>query len=399
MNDKTFPRRGSQAPLSAFKHLAQRVENARKEQGSVDATNAHTLSRCSSDEARNLLPYEQAIKLKVLPLGIISLFEGKVLSVAAPTLRDAELVSALKFATGYEVKLVPTKLQVLMTAIHFAYRGSEKELGASLQKVAKAEPPSQRQASHIPDFRPAAGDIAQLLASLVDYALSRGASDIHLVPLRDGGHVRMRVQGELFRHEAAFCSLENHAKIISRLKVLAALDVTLRSAPQDGSFSIPIQDAQVFARLSVMPTVHGEKAVIRLMNANGPLQLDELGLDERSKEMLERHAQRSEGSIIFAGPTGSGKTTSMYALLQNLVAQNLSVVSIEDPVEIQIPGVAQTSVDEKRELGFSSCLRSILRQDPDVILLGEMRDEESAKIALQAALTGHLLLTTVHARD
>ncbi|MBN8548376.1 MAG: Flp pilus assembly complex ATPase component TadA, partial [Deltaproteobacteria bacterium] len=117
------------------------------------------------------------------------------------------------------------------------------------------------------------------------------------------------------------------------------------------------------------------------------------------KEMLERHAQRSEGAILFAGPTGSGKTTTMYALLQNLVAQNLSVVSIEDPVEIQIPGVAQTSVDEKRELGFSSCLRSILRQDPDVILLGEMRDEESAKIALQAALTGHLLLTTVHARD
>lgn len=400
MNDKLFPRPGSNQSLSALKHLSARIEKVRAGNPEVDSSTAHTLSRCSSEAARKLLPYEQAVKLKVLPLGLISFGEGLVLTVAAPVIHDAELISALRFATGHEVKLVATKPQILNSAIHFAYCGSEAKLDASIKELSKNPTAALSAARPAPlDFRPASGDVAQLLASLIDYAVSRSASDLHLLPLRDGGHVKMRVKGELFTHEKAFCNLEGFAKIISRLKVLASLDVTQRTRPQDGSFIIPVATEQIFARLSIMPTVHGEKAVIRLMNSSAPLRLDELGLDERSREMIDKHAQRSEGSILFAGPTGSGKTTTMYALLQELVTQSLSVVSIEDPVEIQIPGVAQTSIDEQRELGYSACLRSILRQDPDVILLGEMRDEESAKIALQAALTGHLLLSTVHARD
>lgn len=399
MNDNLFPRGTTNPPLSAFKRLSGRIEKARAAAPEVDASTAQTLSRCSSEEARKLLPYEQAVKLKVLPLGLLCLFDGPILSVAAPVLHDAELISALKFATGHEIKLVPTKPQILNTAIHFAYCARAEKLDSTIKGLSETSSPPQLSKAEAPQFRPTSGDVAQLLASLIDYAISRSASDLHLVPLRDGGHVRMRVKGELYSHEKSFCTLDNHAKIISRLKVLASLDVTQRTQPQDGSFVVPIANEEIFARLSVMPTVHGEKAVIRLMNSNIPLRLSELGLEDRSREMIERHARRSEGSILFAGPTGSGKTTTMYALLQELAAQSLSVVSIEDPVEIQVPGVSQTSIDERRNLTYASCLRSILRQDPDVVLLGEMRDEESTKIAFQAALTGHLLLTTVHARD
>jgi type II secretory ATPase GspE/PulE/Tfp pilus assembly ATPase PilB-like protein len=397
MTDKLVPRIHS-APLSAFKRIAPKIENS-EASSENDESSARTLSRCSSHEARKLLSYEAALKLKVLPLGIITLMEGQVLTVAAPSLHDADLVHSLRFATGHQIKLIPAKSTALMKAIHFAYCGSEEALATSVEKISRETSPSRSDKPFIPEFRPAQGDIAQLLAALIDYAITRNASDLHLIPLHDGGHVRMRVKGELFCHESSFCTLENHAKIISRLKVLAALDVTQRAQPQDGSFTIPIQREEVFARLSVMPTVHGEKAVIRLMNSTGLLELKDLGLSSTASELLLHSASKSEGAILFAGPTGSGKTTTMYALLQFLAARNLSVVSIEDPVEIQIAGVSQTSVDERRELSYAACLRSILRQDPDVILLGEMRDEESAKIAFQAALTGHLLLSTVHARS
>jgi type II secretory ATPase GspE/PulE/Tfp pilus assembly ATPase PilB-like protein len=155
----------------------------------------------------------------------------------------------------------------------------------------------------------------------------------------------------------------------------------------------------VHVRISIMPTVHGEKAVLRLLGCEGLRPIEALGFDERALSFISAFCGRADGAALLAGPTGSGKTTTMYAIMQRLQSRNLSLISIEDPVEIRLDGVSQTSVNEQLGLTYAHCLRSVLRQDPDVILLGEIRDEESARIAFQAALTGHLLLATVHARS
>lgn len=362
------------------------------------AVTARSLSQCSTAEARALLPYDQARKFCVLPLGIFLEDGSEVLTVAGTFVHPIDLIPALKFATGKESKLIPAQRELLLKAIDIAYLGDQKRLESAVL-AAKERPTTVLSAPVRPNLHDSDGDSAKLLSTLIDYAISREASDIHIVPLHDGSHVRMRVKGELYTHTSAFCGAARHQQLMTRLKVLAALDVTLRHKPQDGEFTVPHGNDKVFVRLSIMPTVHGEKAVIRLLNPAGILTLDQLGLDEAGRALLERHAEQSEGAILFAGATGSGKTTTLYALLQHLAQQNLSVATVEDPVEIQLPEISQTSVDERAGLTYAACLKAVLRQDPDVILIGEIRDEDSARQALQAALTGHLMLSTVHARS
>lgn len=346
-----------------------------------------------------MVPYEHAKRLSILPLGILTILDEPTLTVAVAPAYPHDLVAELRFATNHQIKLLPTPRMVVQRAIHSAYLGNESHLQeriSSLRELEKIDCPALHSK---PELRVTQGDVAQLLTALIDYAIARNASDIHLLPLRDGGYVRIRVRGELLTHDRSYCNLENHSKIIARLKVLAALDTTQRALPQDGSFTIPVNEREIFARINIMPTLHGEKAVIRLMNSSGILTLSELGLSPAALSQLQKHSARSEGAILFAGPTGSGKSTTMYALLHELANRNLSISTIEDPVEIQLDAISQTSIDERRGLTYANCLRSILRQDPDVILLGELRDEESARIALQAAVTGHILLTTLHARN
>lgn len=239
------------------------------------------------------------------------------------------------------------------------------------------------------------GPTVRLVSSLLQQAVAQNASDIHWEPGEHGFVVRFRLDGQLYPH----CQLPlNIARsVVSRLKVMARMDVAERRLPQDGRLSIVIKGRKIDLRVSSLPTVYGEKVVVRILDAQtAERSLSELGMSPEVEAGVRSLLQQPHGLILVVGPTGSGKTTTLYALLRELKAQTLNIVSIEDPVEYRLPGVNQVQVHAKIGLTFANGLRAILRQDPDVIMVGEIRDEETARIAIAASLTGHLVLSTLH---
>jgi len=249
-----------------------------------------------------------------------------------------------------------------------------------------------------------ASPAVKLVNSILYDALKVGASDIHVESTPAGFAVKFRIDGVL-DHALAVSGTETAEHVISRLKVLAGLDISERRVPQDGSFMVQAGDRDIDLRLSIMPSIHGEDAVIRVLDkramieAHGSLTLDALGFDEASLTTLRRLAAEPYGMLLVTGPTGSGKTTTLYGALTEIHDGRSKIITIEDPVEYQLPGILQIPVNEKKGLTFARGLRSILRHDPDKIMVGEIRDIETAEIAVQSALTGHLVLTTVHANN
>lgn len=250
----------------------------------------------------------------------------------------------------------------------------------------------------------AASPVVKLVNSTLYDALRAGASDIHLEATEGGLLVRFRVDGVLdTAAEVAGDLLAEQA--ISRLKVLSDLDIAERRVPQDGSFRVRAQGRDIDLRVSIMPSVHGEDAVIRILDkqamveSHGRLTLDALGFDQQALTMLRELMEAPYGMMLVTGPTGSGKTTTLYAALSETTTGHEKIITIEDPVEYQLPGVLQIPVNEKKGLNFARGLRSILRHDPDRIMVGEIRDRETAEIAIQSALTGHTVLSTVHANS
>ncbi|MCS0583770.1 GspE/PulE family protein [Massilia pinisoli] len=250
----------------------------------------------------------------------------------------------------------------------------------------------------------AASPAVKLVNSTLYDALKAGASDIHLESTAGGLAVKYRVDGVL-DHATSVGGIELAEHIISRLKVLAELDIAERRVPQDGSFRVESAGRDIDLRVSIMPSIHGEDAVIRILDkramieAYGSLTLEALGFDAPSLATLRMLAQEAYGMLLVTGPTGSGKTTTLYAALTEIHNGREKIITIEDPVEYQLPGILQIPVNEKKGLSFAKGLRSILRHDPDKIMVGEIRDRETAEIAVQSALTGHLVLTTVHANN
>ncbi|MES2016634.1 MAG: GspE/PulE family protein [Pseudomonadota bacterium] len=250
----------------------------------------------------------------------------------------------------------------------------------------------------------AASPAVKLVNSTLYDALKAGASDIHLESTAGGLAVKYRVDGVL-DHATSVNGIEVAEHIISRLKVLAELDIAERRVPQDGSFRVESGGREIDLRVSIMPSIHGEDAVIRILDkramieAYGALTLEALGFDAPSLVSLRMLAQEAYGMLLVTGPTGSGKTTTLYAALTEIHNGREKIITIEDPVEYQLPGILQIPVNEKKGLTFAKGLRSILRHDPDKIMVGEIRDRETAEIAVQSALTGHLVLTTVHANN
>lgn len=240
--------------------------------------------------------------------------------------------------------------------------------------------------------------VAHLLQSLFADAMQMGASDIHIEPQEAGLQIRARVNGVLQIQTMADKRIGS--ALAQRLKLMAGLDISEKRLPQDGSFSVDIKEHTIDIRLSTLPTSYGESSVMRLLY-QGPnmKRLDTIGMPP---DMLKRFREvlgRSSGLVLVTGPTGSGKTTTLYAALAELNADKLKIITVEDPIEYRMPGITQVQVNEKIELSFARVLRSTLRQDPDVILLGEIRDTETAQIGLRAAITGHLVLSTLHTRD
>jgi general secretion pathway protein E len=252
----------------------------------------------------------------------------------------------------------------------------------------------------IEDLLEAADDapIIRMLNALLTQAARDGASDIHIEPYERHSSVRFRVDGSL--REVVQPNRALHAALISRLKIMAELDISEKRLPQDGRISLRIGTRAVDVRVSTLPSAHGERAVLRLLDkSESKLTLEAVGMQGEVLDRFKRLIEQPHGIILVTGPTGSGKTTTLYSALQKLDASTLNIMTVEDPIEYELPGVGQTQVNAKIDLDFAKALRAILRQDPDVIMIGEIRDFETAQIAIQASLTGHLVLATLHTND
>lgn len=240
--------------------------------------------------------------------------------------------------------------------------------------------------------------VIRLVNGLFADAMKQRATDIHVEPYEDFVVVRFRIDGVL--RDRLKLPRSHQAPLTSRIKVMARMDIAEHMAPQDGRIGITVGGRAVDVRVNSVPTQHGERMALRLLDkGGGALTLKDLGMDHRELEIMNRIIASPYGMILFTGPTGSGKSTSLYAILQELAKPSVNVITVEDPVEYDLPGVAQIQVNEKAGMTFASALRSILRQDPDIVMIGEMRDFETAHIGVQASLTGHLVLSTLHTND
>ncbi|MFC5550654.1 GspE/PulE family protein [Massilia aerilata] len=303
----------------------------------------------------------------------------------------------------------PLHLRLALAADIQAYLGKQEESARAVDTLVGDSNEGRRdgKAATMLSFASVsegASPAVKLVNSTLYDALKAGASDIHLESTAGGLAVKYRVDGVL-DHAASVGGIELAEHIISRLKVLAELDIAERRIPQDGSFRVESGGREIDLRVSIMPSIHGEDAVIRILDKRamiesyGALTLEALGFDAPSLATLRGLAQEAYGMLLVTGPTGSGKTTTLYAALTEIHNGREKIITIEDPVEYQLPGILQIPVNEKKGLTFAKGLRSILRHDPDKIMVGEIRDRETAEIAVQSALTGHLVLTTVHANN
>jgi general secretion pathway protein E len=286
--------------------------------------------------------------------------------------------------------------------IALAYAGGESSAAAVVGEVESAVDLSRmmQELPAVEDLLEAANDapIIRMLNALLTQAAKDGASDIHIEPYERASSVRFRVDGTL--REVVQPNKALHAALISRLKIMAELDIAEKRLPQDGRISLRIGGRAIDVRVSTLPSAHGERAVLRLLDkTESKFTLEGLGMSGDVLTQFDRLVQQPHGIVLVTGPTGSGKTTTLYASLERVDASTTNVLTVEDPVEYELPGIGQTQVNPKIDLTFAKALRAILRQDPDVIMIGEIRDFETAQIAIQASLTGHLVLATLHTND
>ena len=292
--------------------------------------------------------------------------------------------------------------ELLTQRISAAYAQGESSAAAVVSEV-QSDADLSRMMQELPaieDLLETADDapIIRMLNALLTQAARDGASDIHIEPYERHSSVRFRVDGTL--REVVQPNRALHAALISRLKIMAELDISEKRLPQDGRISLRIGTRAVDVRVSTLPSAHGERAVLRLLDkSESRLTLEAVGMQGDVLGRFERLVHQPHGIILVTGPTGSGKTTTLYAALQRLDAAQQNIMTVEDPIEYELPGVGQTQVNAKIDLDFAKALRAILRQDPDVIMIGEIRDFETAQIAIQASLTGHLVLATLHTND
>jgi general secretion pathway protein E len=290
----------------------------------------------------------------------------------------------------------------LSQRIAAVYAGGESSAAAVIGEVESAADLSRmmQDLPAVEDLLEAANDapIIRMLNALLTQAAKDGASDIHIEPYERSSSVRFRIDGTL--REVVQPNRALHAALISRLKIMAELDIAEKRLPQDGRISLRIGARAIDVRVSTLPSAHGERAVLRLLDkSESKFTLEGLGMSGDVLGTFDRLVHQPHGIVLVTGPTGSGKTTTLYASLQRIDTSTTNVLTVEDPIEYELPGIGQTQVNPKIDLTFAKSLRAILRQDPDVIMIGEIRDFETAQIAIQASLTGHLVLATLHTND
>lgn len=317
--------------------------------------------------------------------------DGKLMFATSDPL-DFSVVEELRLATGYRPKAFSAPKNDILTQIekYYGFKRTLEGLGIRQQQAAPEEEDLETSDENIDDT-----PMVKLVNQILTSAVFQRASDIHLDPLDDKVIVRYRIDGVL--ETVREFPIRIHRQMISRIKVMSGMDITETRIPQDGRIQSQIQDRSFDLRISTLPTVRGEKIVMRILDMSGHVnRIGSIGLTEKEEKVVRDMVMQPNGIVLVSGPTGSGKTTTLYACLHELNRPNVNIITVEDPVESKLAGVNQVQVQSEVNLTFASALRSILRQDPNVIMVGEIRDVETAEIAIRASLTGHLVLSTIH---
>ena len=393
-------RTGSFADALANEGLAEGSSIARSIASHHNLSVVDIVETGVSDEAADLIPLHVLERVNAIPYAL----EGDTLRIAVADPQNVHAIDELRLATRYQLEIavatredIETELRRLSRAAEaFGARAILDDEAEELEEVSDEDEADDLEADDGISDAP----LVRLVNSLIFQAAEDGASDMHFEPQKDGIIVRFRIDGVL--HEIQRIPKRMVAGVTTRLKVLAKLDIAERRKPQDGRISLNARTAgrMLDIRVATLPTVDGEKISMRLLDKskNAPT-LEELGLPDDMRQSLSEIIGRPTGALLVTGPTGSGKSTSLYAALAEINRPEINIVTIEDPVEYRLEGISQMQINTKAGLTFAAALRSILRSDPDVVMVGEIRDAETAKISIEAALTGHLVLSTLHTND
>jgi type IV pilus assembly protein PilB len=343
--------------------------------------------------AANLISVNTARRYRALPVGFV---DKQTLLVAMADPTNVLAVDDIQIATALDCRVAVAAEEDIEALI-----GRLNSLQSAVSEaIVEGEEESEDELAEVSDIEVSAEDapVIKLVYSILGQAVGEGASDVHFEPDEGEMRVRFRIDGVL--REAAHVPKRMINAVVSRVKIMSDLNIAEKRVPQDGRVSITVEDRRVDLRITTLPTQRGEGATIRILDKeNAQRSLDELGMDGSAREQFEDAFRQAHGAVLVTGPTGSGKSTTLYAALQELNEVEKNIITIEDPVEYRLAGVNQINVNRKAGLDFATGLRSILRADPDIVMVGEIRDGETARIAIEAALTGHMMLTTLHTND
>jgi type IV pilus assembly protein PilB len=348
--------------------------------------------------AAELIPLHVLERLVAIPYAL----DGDSLRVAVADPADLHAIDELRLATRHQLELSVAARDDILTEVRRLSRQSEAfGARAALAEEAALMAEEEEEADDLEaDDGISEAPLVRLVNSIIFQAAEDGASDVHFEPQEDALAVRLRIDGVL--HEVQRIPKRMMAGVTTRLKVLAKLDIAERRKPQDGRISLNAAAAgrMLDIRVATLPTVEGESVVMRLLDkSKRPPTLEELGLSDEMRQKLEEVVARPTGALLVTGPTGSGKSTTLYAALSEINRPEINIITVEDPVEYRLGGINQVQINQRAGLTFAAALRSILRSDPDVVMVGEIRDPETAKISIEAALTGHFVLSTLHTND
>lgn len=350
-----------------------------------------------SPQVLRMLPEDVIRRYKVLPIKL----EGNILEVAMVDPDNLEALDEMKLLTGCKISPIQASENQLVATIekHFRVEESTKQALIDMRMEGlKAAKKREGEETEEEVVRAEDQPVVKLMNSIVNGAISARASDIHLEPQDPEMRVRYRIDGVL--HDVMTIPRHIEPALVSRAKIISNMDITEKRHPQDGHVTVTFQGKTFDLRVSSMPDIAGEKIVLRILDKSQMLLgLEELGLNKEEEEVIKTLISKPYGMIFVTGPTGSGKTTTLYSVLNRLNNEEVNIITVEDPVEFKLAGINQTQVNPAADITFANELRSILRQDPNIIMVGEVRDKETAEIAVQAALTGHLVLSTLHTND
>ncbi len=337
------------------------------------------------------LPAEFARRHCLLPIAV----RNGTLQIATATPGNGRVIDDIRLLSGLEVEEFPAPAAEINAKISECYQVTVEKM---IENLDPEKPNGEAKNLHDIEVMANEPTVVNLVNLIISTALRERASDIHLVPFENSIQLRYRVDGLLQENPPPPKHL--HPALVSRIKIMADMNIAERFMPQDGHIQINNRGARVDIRVGTMPTIYGESLVMRLLEKNSKVSTaEELGLDAKRAKLLSSLVEKPHGLFLTTGPTGSGKTTTLYSILQSIYTPELKILTIEDPVEYELPGVAQIPVRPSRNFTFATGLRAILRQDPDVVMVGEIRDSETAEIAIRAALTGHQVFSTLHTND